>query len=193
MRTFRQLNPFESWRLSEHLLRLGAEDRQLRFCGSVGDTYILAHCDKIDWLRAVIIGFFEDGVLRGAAELQLETGVPGRAELAVTVEPQWRDLGIGTELLRYAITLAGNRAMRSLYMICLLDNHRMQHIARKFTDRLTVREDEAEADLTVPFPTHVTLWEEAATEGMGLLATVLDNGPLGMLRQILPAASQQTH
>lgn len=178
MRVFRNLAPFETWRLKQHLLRLSSDERRLRFSGAVGEHFISDHCDRIDWLRAVVIGAFEDGILRGAAELQLETGVPGRAELAITVEAAWQDQGIGTELLSRTITIAANRAMRSIYMICLLDNRRMQHVARKFADRLVFVEGQAEADLAVPFPTHASLWLEAASNGIGLIASWLEQLPL---------------
>jgi GNAT superfamily N-acetyltransferase len=178
MRVFRKLGPFETWRLRQHLLRLSPEERRLRFSGAVGDAFVTAHCERIDWLRAVIIGHFENGVLRGAAELRLETGIAGRAELAVTVEGAYQDQGIGTELLGHAITVAANRAMRSIYMICLIDNRRMQHIARKFTDRLIVVEDQAEADLVMQFPTLVSLWQEAAADGFGFVTSWLEQLPL---------------
>src|SRR5258708_23586072 len=113
MRVFRKLGPFETWRLKQHLLRLSREERRLRFSGAVSDDFIAAHGDRIDWLHAIVIGDFENGVLRGAAELQLETGVAGRAELAITVEGAWQDNGIGTELLGHAITIAAHRSLRS--------------------------------------------------------------------------------
>jgi GNAT superfamily N-acetyltransferase len=178
MRVFRKLAPFETWRLRQHLLRLSPEERRLRFSGAVSDDFIIAHCDRIGWLRAVIVAVFEDGVLRGAAELQLETGAAGRAELAVTVETAWQDRGIGTELLGHAITVAANRAMRSIYMICLIDNKRMQHVARKFTDRLIIVEDQAEADLVMRFPTLASLWQEAVADGFGLVTSLIEQLPL---------------
>lgn len=174
MRVFRKLAPFESWRLRDHLLRLDAEDRLKRFSGAVGEAFIAEHCRRIDWLNAVVIGCFEDGVLRGAAELWPDTPLAGRAELAVTVERPFQNRGIGTALLGRAVTVAGNRAVRSLYMICLLDNRRIQHIARKFDGALTLHDDQAEADITVPYPTQLSLWEEAAADGFGFVGMLMD-------------------
>lgn len=178
MRVIRKIGPFETWRLKQHLLRLSPEERRLRFSGCVSDDFIIAHCDGIDWLRAVVVGHFEHGVLRGAAELQLETGAAGRAELAITIEADWQDHGVGTELLGHAITIAANRAMRSIYMICLIDNRRMQHLARKFTDRLIVVEDQAEANLVMQFPTLASMWQEAAADGFGFVTSLLEQLPL---------------
>lgn len=174
MRVFRKLLPYEIWRLREHLLRLSAADRRWRFFAGVGADFIADHCRRIDCRWALVIGYFEAGVLRGAAELHLAGPLGGRAELAVTVESAWQDRQIGTELLGHAITIAENRGVRAVEMICLLDNHRMQHIARKFTGRLDIVDNRAEANLMVPYPTQISLWQEAAMDGMGLMTSWLE-------------------
>lgn len=191
MRVFRKLMPYEIWRLREHLLRLTPADRRLRFFAGVNDDFIHDHCRRLDALRAIVIGFFEDGVLRGAAELHLAGDLAGRAELAITVESGWQGHHIGTELLGHAITIAENRGMRSIEMVCLIDNRRMQHVARKFTDRLDVVEDQAEAHLKVPYPTQLSLWQEAAMDGIGLVTSWLEQFPFAGRRQPgdLPAAA----
>lgn len=174
MRVYRKLLPYETWRLREHLLRLSPADRRLRFFGGVGDEFIAEHCRRIDGVRAVVIGYFESGVLRGAAELHLDPNFSDRAELAITVESAWQAQHVGTELLGHAITVAENRGVRSLAMLCLLDNHRMQHIAGKFADRLVVVDDQAEANVKLPFPTHASLWQEAMMDAMGLITSWLE-------------------
>jgi len=191
MRVFRKLMPYEIWRLREHLLRLTPADRRLRFFAGVNDDFIHDHCRRLDALRAIVIGFFEDGVLRGAAELHLAGDLAGRAELAITVESGWQGHHIGTELLGHAITIAENRGMRSIEMVCLIDNRRMQHVARKFTDRLDVVEDQAEAHLKVPYPTQLSLWQEAAMDGIGLVTSWLEQFPFAGRPQPgdLPAAA----
>ncbi|MDB5408130.1 MAG: acetyltransferase, family [Rhodospirillales bacterium] len=173
MRVFRKILPFETWRLSEHLLRLSPEDRRLRFLAEVGEAAIAEHCRGIDFMRTVVIGFFEAGVLRGAAELHFDRAASG-AELAITLEGDWQDRHIGTELLGHAITIAENRGVRTMAMLCLLDNRRMQHIVRKLDGRLEIVDDQAEARLKVPRPTQQSLWEEAAMEGLGLISGWLE-------------------
>ena len=184
MRVYRKLVPFEYARLEQHLLRLDAEDRARRFSGSVSDAAVTAHCRRLDWLRAVVVGCFEQGVLRGAAELWLDPSPAGRAELAVTVEHAWQGSGIGTGLLGRALLVAGNRSARSLFMICLLDNRRMQHLARKFGGRLSLATDQAEADLVVPYPTQLSLWEEATGDGLGLMGSLVEQFSLVSLAGI---------
>ncbi len=187
MRVFRKLLPYEIWRLREHLLRLSAADRRLRFFAGVGADFIAEHCRRIDCLRAVVIGFFEAGVLRGAAELHLAGAFGSRAELAVTVESAWQDRQIRTELLSHAITIAENRGVRTVEMICLLDNHRMQHIARKFTGRLDIVDNQAEANVKVPYPTQISLWHEAAMDGLGLITSWLEQFPFSTPQRLAGA------
>jgi RimJ/RimL family protein N-acetyltransferase len=171
MRVFRKLHPFEQWRLAEHLARLSPEDRRRRFFAGVSDDAIQRHCRRIDWLGTVVIGCFEAGVLRGAAELRLETGtLPFAGELALSVETAWQNQGVGTELVRRTLLAAGNRGLASLQMVCLAENHRMQRIAQKHARRLASAGGETEAALAVPLPTQLSLVEEAVAEGIGLLA-----------------------
>jgi hypothetical protein len=174
MHVFRKLLPYEAWRLREHLLRLSPADRHLRFCAGVGEETIVERCRRIDFVRTIIIGFFEEGVLRGAAELHLGSPASPCAELAITMESAWQDHHIGTDLLNHAITVAENRGVRAVEMACLLENHRMQHIVRKLHGRLEIVEDQAAANLRVPFPTQLSLWSEAAMEGIGLVTVWLE-------------------
>lgn len=170
MRVYRKLHPLEQLRLRDHLLRLSPEDRRRRFFAGVSDETIAAHCRRIDWLKAIIVGFFDDGTLRGAAELRLETGrLPFAAELALSVETGWQNQGVGTELVRRALLAAGNRGVASVQMICLAENQRVQRIARKHASRLAASHGEAEAMIPVPLPTQLSFVEEAIGDGVGLI------------------------
>jgi GNAT superfamily N-acetyltransferase len=171
MRVYRKLLPSELVQLREHLLRLAPHDRYARFSGGVGPAYIEQHCRKFDWLTGVVIGAFEGVTLRGAAELRwLQPGLGLRAEFAVTVEEAYQDQGIGTELLRRTLVYARNRGLKSLMMLCLTDNRRMQSIARKFEGELAFQEGQVEADIAVPFPTHFTLLDEALGDSVAFAA-----------------------
>ncbi|SRR6266567_1703158 len=180
MRVYRKLLPYEIWRLREHLLRLSAADRRLRFFAGVGSDFIAGHCRRVACLPAIVVGFFEDGVLRGAAELHIVDAFAGLGELAVTVESDWQDRHIGTTLLDHAITVAENRGVRSIEMICLPDNRRMQHLARKFAARLVTVDNHAAADVKVPFPTQLSLWQEAAMDGIGFMTIWLEQLPFSV-------------
>ena len=174
MHVYRKLMSHENGCLQEHLLRLSPADRRLRFFCAVGEAFIAEHCRHVAASGAIVIGYFEAGVLRGAAELHLGEHLGDRAELALTVEGECQCHHIGTELIERAITIAENRNVRIVQMICLLDNRRMQHVALKFTDRLVFEDDQAEADLEIPRPTQISLWREAVMDTTGLMSCCLD-------------------
>src|SRR5271165_5201681 len=54
-----------------HLLRLDAESRHNRFCGTIADSVIRTYAAAARGSDVIIHGFFVDGVLRGAADLRL--------------------------------------------------------------------------------------------------------------------------
>ena len=175
MHVYRKLVPAEIGLFHDHLLRLTPEDRHCRFSGLVSDARIDEYRASVDWFRTIIIGCFIDGALRGVAELRLDDPRLGwRAELAITVEHGWQSRGIGTELLRRAITACRNRAIRSIYMICLVANRRMQRIARRFDGELVVANGEAEAIVAVPFPDQFTLAREALEESAAWMMAWMD-------------------
>jgi GNAT superfamily N-acetyltransferase len=175
MRVFRKLWPMERSKLRDHILRLSGPDRLRRFSGTLSDEAVSAYCDRIAWQRGYVIGCFIEGQLRAVAELRFDDPYrPGRAETAISVATQWQGQGIGAELLRYAVTVARNRSARTLYMICLTENERMQHIVRYFTDALRFRGAQAEADIALPFPTFLSLCTEAAVDASGLIGAVLE-------------------
>jgi RimJ/RimL family protein N-acetyltransferase len=167
MRVYRKLLPPEASLFHDHLGRLSPDDRMSRFSGGVSAAALIEHVRRFDWRTGWLIGCFEDGCLRGIAELRwLDPGLGWRGELAITVEEAWQDQGVGTELLRLSIIHARNRGLKSLYMICLTDNRRMQTIARKFEGQLSFEGSQVEADIVVPFPTQFSLFAEAVGDGV---------------------------
>lgn len=167
--TFRKLWRTERARFRDHLLRLDAADRRMRFCSPVTDELIRAYCERIDYWKATMLGCFVDGTLRGAAELvQVGSDAPGSAELAVSVERPFQDRGIGTDLMRKSLTLARNRYVGTVVMICLAENRKMLHIARKFGAELEFSGSEIEGRLRPAYPTIISVIEEAAMEGQAI-------------------------
>jgi len=54
-------------RVRDHLLRLDAEDRMLRFGGYVSAAQIAAYCEQLDWGRVVVVGYITGGEVRGVS------------------------------------------------------------------------------------------------------------------------------
>jgi GNAT superfamily N-acetyltransferase len=160
--------------LRDLLLRLGRDDRALRFGAAVGDAGIEAHCRRLGQAGpgVQVIGAFEDRRLIAAAELWFSAGPPPRScEVAIAVDAPWRGKGIGGVLLGRAVLAARNRWVDRLHLSCLLENRRMQRLARRFTHELRVRERSAEAEIRLPYPSWPSLWAEAAADIAGLAAS----------------------
>ena len=193
MVVIRKLAAQEARCLKEHLLRLDAGDRRLRFGHCVKPQVILAYCDAIQWERSWIVGAFEGGILRGVAELRDigaseargtaeardTAGTRGTAgartgELSVTVERAFQDRGLGTRLLQEALLIARNRGFRSLYLLCLPDNPKMQRLARKFSDRISFQDGDVEVRIRTPQPDPLSFFAEVFGDAIALWQTVFD-------------------
>ena len=136
--------------------------------GALSDEAVKEYCDGLDWFRTVVIGYFDDGALRGSAEVNIAVGrYPIFCEAAISVETAWQDHGVATELLRRALVVARNRAVRGVHITCYGYNHRIQHIAEKFGARFQCKGGASEADIPVAVPTYWSLCEEAIDDGLG--------------------------
>ena len=62
----------------DHLLRLDAESRRNRFCGTIADDIIRTYAATARGRDAIVHGFFVDGVLRGVADLRILGARPRR-------------------------------------------------------------------------------------------------------------------
>ncbi len=170
----RRLRAFERGKIRDHLLRLDGDDRVLRFGGYASRALVEAYCDGLDWGRAIVIGYLIDGEVRAIGELKpMGDGWPRAGEVAVSVERPFRNRGVGTELLRRLVTMARNRFIETLWMVCLLENGTALHIARKVDSTLIVHQGTAEAHLELAWPNHLTLLAELLDEAGAVLKAAL--------------------
>lgn len=177
--TIRKLWPTDLPAFRAHLLRLDPDSRHSRFGMGASDDFITRYAARSFTLPGVTFGYFEDGVLRGAAELRDmghagEDGTLHDGEAAFSIEQDWRGKGIGSLLFRKIITAARNRHMRRLYTSCLAYNRSMQALARKFKADLTFETDEVLGVLEAPDATAATQFSEALEDATGFATAVLD-------------------
>src|SRR5215471_9321740 len=86
--------------LAEHFLALPAEDRRLRFGSSLSSEAIGEYVGRIDFERDAVFGVHDDALaLIGVAHLAL---ADDSAELGISVLPQHRGVGVGSELFARA-------------------------------------------------------------------------------------------
>ncbi len=161
--------------LQAHLMRLDPDSRIERFHGYISDEAVETYCRGINWFGDLLLGWFEDGELRAVAHLAvLPTRWPREAELALTVERDWQERGIGTELCHQILLSARNRMIGRVRMICMMENARMRKIVRKLEGSLVYLDGGAEGEVQLPPPNYLSLWQEAFGEGGALVETLVD-------------------
>jgi GNAT superfamily N-acetyltransferase len=134
----RRLTAAEQPLFREHLLRLDADTRVDRFNGPTDDLIIEQYVDRCASSGAIIIGWFEDGVVRGAAELHKSEDLPGQGDGAFSVERDFRRKGVGSILLAQLLEAARERGYRSLRITTQPQNMAMQALVRKFRGKLSL-------------------------------------------------------
>lgn len=175
MPIYRKLLPTEYPQYTEHLLRLPRQDRYSRFAGTVSDTIIQRRCSSLDWSRVTLIGAFHQGHMVGAAEVCTDRALwPGAAELALSVDVSAQSQGVGGQLARRALTMARNRGIHAVHMLCLADNRRMRALARRFGGHIEMDAGEAMIVFHLPPPNQFSLALEALEDGAGVITAVLD-------------------
>jgi len=99
--------------LAEHYARMPDADLRLRFFGMMTRASLSAHAERA-LADGIVVGWTEDGVIRGVSEIHI---VGGEAEAAYTVEPDWRRRGIGRRLMQAGCAAAAAAGARTLLVI----------------------------------------------------------------------------
>ncbi|MFH0300599.1 GNAT family N-acetyltransferase [Bradyrhizobium sp. 31Argb] len=142
--TVRTLSQSELPLLRDHLLRLDRTSRYDRFHGFMDDGFIKRYAEKCASDGTVIIAYFDNGTVRGAAELHPPEQSPdGEPEIAFSVERSARRKGVGSVLFRKLIAEAQARGYRSLRITTGAQNEAMRTLASKFGAKLTFRHGES--------------------------------------------------
>jgi GNAT superfamily N-acetyltransferase len=130
--------------LRDHLLRLDRTSRHDRFHGFIDDSFIRRYAERCANDGTVIIAYFEDGVVRGAAELHPPEQSPdAQPEIAFSVERSVRRRGVGSTLFRKLIAEAHAKGYASLRITTGAQNDAMRALANKFGAQLTFRHGES--------------------------------------------------
>jgi GNAT superfamily N-acetyltransferase len=130
--------------LRDHLLRLDRASRHDRFHGFMDDGFIERYAAKCADDGTVIIGYFENGVVRGAAELHPpDQSLDSLPEIAFSVEASVRRRGVGSILFKKLIAEARLKGYRALRITTGAQNQAMRALAGKFGAHLTFRHGES--------------------------------------------------
>lgn len=128
----------------EHLLRLDRESRRDRFNGSLDDEWVAGYAERSVKDGTVILAYFENDVVRGAAELhQSDLSSDSQPEIAFSVEACVRRQGVGSILFTRLIAKARAMGYDKLRITTGAQNDAMRALANKFGARLSFRHGES--------------------------------------------------
>ena len=167
----RRLGPNDTGGFTDHLLRLDADARASRFGGLVSDDALRDHALLALAGGVVVLGYVEDGMLRGVGELHaIEGSRPATGEAAFSVEAGWQGRGIGSKLMRRVLSAASARGTRRVVVVCQSSNRLMRRLAGHFDAQLEIVGVETTGHLTAPTATPLTLMRSAVRDGFDLAA-----------------------
>lgn len=170
----RKLWPTETTKFRDHLMRLDKESRRSRFAHGVSDQFIEDYARRMNEMGSIVFGYVVDGEVRAVAELRKLGDTWGRdAEAAFSVEAEYQEAGIGTELMGRVIRCARNRGVQHLYMSCLAQNQKMQRIAKKFEADLRFEVGEVVGDIVPESPNYFSYLAEAVDDRVSFMMAVL--------------------
>lgn len=163
----RHLNPSHRPALLAHFAALSRRDVYLRFGTYLSAESIAAYVNGIDFSRSTVLGVYGDELeLLGVTHLCPEQGV---IELGISVLANARRRGIGTLLMRRALSHARVVGAGQLFMHCLAENADLMRLARAAHASISFSHDEADGFIHVPPATPFSAAVEFTEEQMGVV------------------------
>ena len=168
----RKLGHHDEAILLEHFARLDNESLRMRFGATLSGESLKSHARGCFSPGCTNHGFFVDGVLRAVAELhQPEGWTSDIGEAAFSVESEWREHGIATELFSRTLRAARNRGVKRLVISCLAWNKPMQTLARKFQAEFKWEEGEIIGTVVTQPASIASFYDECIQDGYGLVSS----------------------
>lgn len=174
----RTLQPSEVAKYCEHLQRLQGEDRLLRFGAVVSNQWINNYTQHINFSQDCIKAFFEDSTIVAAIHISAYQTTEGRAaEVALSVEYQYRQKGLGTFLMEKAILWCRNRYILRIDAHWLSKNVAVTKMAKHFGVQVINNSQKSDAHLRMHLPNLAILTQEASEEKVVFLQADLSLNP----------------
>ena len=115
---------------AQHLKNLSPEDRYTRFCYAIKDhgidQFVLSILYNLN--DHIIFAAVVDGVRIGYSHLARDGS---DWELAVSVDREFQGQGTADRLMKHAIDWGKTHGIHTVYMHCISQNTKIQHLARK--------------------------------------------------------------
>ena len=159
--------------ITQHFLRLDRKTRSARFGAIVKDAVIKNYAEHVIGADTLVFGAFVDGELRAIGELRgLLKTCPQNAELALSVEPDWQDKGIGSTLFSRLMSASQNRGITTLHVFFSDENKIMQSIAARYHPEVTLSGGQIEATIDPPWATPLSYAREVAEDAIACFRQV---------------------
>ncbi len=157
----------------EHLQRLDAEDRRLRFGIVATDEYIEKYVkDSWDKDGSVWFGCVWKWKIVAACHVVIYNN---EAELGCSVDPNHRGRRLAQTMFDRAITHLRAKNIRNVFMHCLTENQAMRHIAKKNDMIVESYCGETDAKVEVAPANPLTIYEDAYMDRMAMYDMVIRN------------------
>jgi GNAT superfamily N-acetyltransferase len=158
----RFLHPDDYYLFGPWLKRLSVEDRRMYFGIAVSDEYIenlVARITADTDNHYFLVSYNCTGWL---GVLHLAHVSDDSIEFALSVYEEYRNLGIGSDLIKEGIVWARNRGYQQLYLHCVRWNMAMAHLATKHN--LSMRHEDGDIDVVARLtpPSWYSLQQETA-------------------------------
>lgn len=151
-----------------HLKRLQDRDRYLRFSTMLPDEAIDEYVNRSWKTDDAWFGIIEDDEVIAAVHMAYEDKEHRRAELGLSVDPDWRGKKLGQALFERAVFALKARGVRDVFMHCLSENAIIKHIARKNEMVMLSQSGETDADLHLPEPTPIDIGANLIVEQLAI-------------------------
>lgn len=160
--------------VQDHLKKLKDSDRRMRFGVMLPDDAIDAYVERSWSENDAWFGIIEQGEVIAAVHVAHETE-KSRAELGLSVDPNWRGRKLGQALFDRAVLALKARDVRDVYMHCLAENSIIKRIARNNEMVMVTEYGETDADLILPESTPLDISTNLIVEQMALYDSAVRN------------------
>jgi RimJ/RimL family protein N-acetyltransferase len=148
-----ELQPWEAGAIQNHLLRLSKTDRYTRFFAALSDDAVKAYVKKLFDNKHACFGIYhhnpfsvDNDALIAFADVAV--GKDGSAEIGISINEEHRGVGHARKMMKQILSYCHANGVSRLYMSCLRENTKMQHLAKTLPNvRMILEHDEAIAEL----------------------------------------------
>lgn len=150
--------------LIDHFIRLGPDDRYMRFGYQIQDEQIKEYIEhSFGEVGHQWFGLFDDDKIIGTIHVALLD--ESQAEMGLSVDSKCRGSGLGQALFNRGLVWARARGTTKIYMQCLSENKIIQHIAKKNGMLVaTIDHHEQEAKLVFPLVDYAAPFNDIALD-----------------------------